>query len=544
MIPTGPIALVILDGWGIAPASKGNAVTQAKIPNISKLWNSCPHTQLSASQEAVGLPRGEEGNSEAGHLNLGAGRTVYQSLPRINMSVADGSFFTSPALEATCKHIKNNSSSLHLLGLLGAGGVHSNIEHLFALLRWAKDKRLTKVFLHLFTDGRDSPPTSSIKYLKIVEEKIRLCQLGKISTIVGRYFAMDRDNHWPRTQKTYEALTEAKGLLTPSYKQAIQNSYDKGITDEFIEPIIITEQGNPIGLISDNDAVIFFNFRIDRPRQLTKAFVLPDFEHLVIKKASFDPYAERYGKKQYQDEEVSAMTTFKRNKILKNLLFITMTEYEPELPVMTIFPPTQVELPLARVLADKGWRQLHIAETEKEKHVTYYFDGQRENPFSGEDWVVIPSPKVKTYDQMPEMSAYQIAEEVIKRTKLGFYNFILINFANPDMVGHTGVLNAGIKACQAADDSLGQIVKTITAYNGTCLITADHGNVEEMIDLNTNEVDTKHSTNPVPFIIVPPNSNQPSSLNLPKGILADVAPTILKLANIPQPQEMTGTSLI
>lgn len=536
-----PIVLIILDGWGIAPPSKGNAVSQAKTPNLNRLWHAYPHTQLEASGEVVGLPRGEPGNSETGHLNLGAGTIVFQSLPRINMAIADGSFFTNKTLWAASEHVKKNNSSLHLLGLIGSGGVHSNIEHLFALLYWAKEQGLRKIFLHLFTDGRDSPPTSSLKYLSLVEEKIKFYGVGKIASLMGRFYAMDRDYRWERIQKAYEALTEGKGILTSSYQKAIEQSYQKGQTDEFIEPIIIQENGKPRALISDNDAVIFFNFRIDRPRELTKAFVLPDFENLVIKKAAFDPYAERYGKRQY--EEIGKLTTFKRNKVCKNLLFVTMTEYEPGLPVMTIFPPDQVELPLARILSEKGWRQLHIAETEKERHVTYYFDGKRERPFPGEDWVVIPSPRVKTYDLKPEMSAYQVTEEVIKRIKLNVYDFILINFANPDMVGHTGVLKAGIKACEVVDECMGRVVETVIALGGICLVTADHGNVEEMINLNTGEVDTQHSIHPVPFIIVS-KQFQSSPMALSQGILADVAPTILKIARLPQPSRMTGKSLI
>lgn len=535
-----PIILIILDGWGLTSNLKGNAVALAKTPNIDKYWHIYPHTELEASQEAVGLPKGEPGNSEAGHLNLGAGRIVYQSLPQINMAIADGTFFQTEALKAVKEHLEKNKSNLHLLGLLGSGGVHSSIEHLFALLRWAKEQKIKNVFLHLFTDGRDSPPTSSRKFLALVEEKIKFYGLGAIASLIGRFYAMDRDNRWNRIQKAYEALTEGKGILTENYNQVIQKFYQVGKTDEFIEPIIISKNGKPIGLINDNDAVIFFNFRIDRPRELTKAFVLPDFENLTTKKKVFDPYAERYGKKQYAEEPVA--TPFQRHKICHNLLFTTMTEYEPGLPVLTIFPPNQINLPLARILSQENWRQLHIAETEKERHVTYYFDGKRETPFKEEDWVIIPSPKVKTYDLQPEMSANQITEEVIKRVKLNIYDFILINFANPDMVGHTGILNAGIKACETTDACLGKVVETTLALGGICLVTADHGNVEEMINLQTGKPDTQHSTNPVPFIITAKENNFP--LTLPKGVLADIAPTILKLAKISKPVSMTGESLI
>lgn len=536
-----PIVLLILDGWGIAPPSEGNAVSRANVPNIKRLYNVYPHTQLIASGEAVGLPRGEPGNSETGHLNLGAGKVVFQALPQINMAIADGTFFSSYALKAAKQHVNNNHSSLHLMGLIGSGGVHSNIEHLFALLRWTKEQNLTKVYLHLFTDGRDSSPTISLEYLKLIEERIKFYGVGKIATIMGRFYSMDRDNRWERTQRAYEALTDGKGIITNSYTPIISKLHQEGKSDEFIEPIIIQENNQPPNLINDNDAVIFFNFRIDRPRQLTKAFVLPDFENIIIKK-SFDPYAEKYGKKQYE-EEGKMITTFSRNKILHNLLFVTMTEYEADLPVLTILPPDQVDLPLCRILAEKSWRQLHIAETEKERHITYYFNGKRENSFSAEDWVIIPSPRVNTYDLKPEMSTYSITDEVIKRLKLNIYDFIVINFANPDMVGHTGVIKAGIRACEVADECLGKIVDVVTAQQGVCIITADHGNIEEMINLTTGEIDTQHSINPVPFIITGLQfQNKP--ILLPKGVLADITPTILKIADIPKTSFTTGKSLV
>jgi 2,3-bisphosphoglycerate-independent phosphoglycerate mutase len=537
-----PICLIILDGWGIAPPSKGNAVAQAKTPNISSFFNTYPHTQLDASENAVGLPNDEPGNSEAGHLNLGAGSIVLQSLPKINTSIADGTFFKSTALKKAVEHANKYNSNLHLMGLIGSGGVHSNIDHLSALLNFCKQQNLTKVYLHLFTDGRDSSPTSSIQYLKQIEEQTKNDGLGKIATLMGRFYAMDRDHRWERTKLAYEALTEGKGRLVSNYKTAIQESYNQEKTDEFIKPIILTENKKPVSIINDNDAVIFFNFRIDRPRQLTKAFVLPDFENMIIRKAAFDPYAERYGKRQYEDEG-KKLTTFQRKKVLTNLLFVTMTEYEPGLPVLNIFPPDQVAIPLARVLSENGWRQLHIAETEKERHVTYFFNGKRENPFPGEDWTIIPSPKVQTYDQQPEMSAPALTNELEKRIKLNIYDFILVNFANPDMVGHTGNIKAGIKACEIVDSCVGRVVNLATKLGGTCLITADHGNVEEMLDLNTGKVDTKHSTFPVPFIAVN-NNLKGRAVTLPTGILADIAPTILKLGNIPKSNNMTGKSLI
>ena len=532
-----PVVLIILDGWGLAPAGPGNAISQAKIPNFQKFWAAYSKTQLSASGQAVGLPKGERGNSEAGHLNLGAGQIVFQDLPRIDMAIADGNFFENPAFKQAVAHVKKNNSTLHLLGLIGAGGVHSSIEHLIALIHLAKTENISNLYLHLFTDGRDSPPTSAITYLQKVEEELRKTGVGKIASLMGRYFAMDRDNRWERTQKAYEALVLGVGKTGTSITQAIQESYAAGKTDEFIEPVILNKEG----LIKDNDAVIFFNFRIDRPRQLTKAFVLPDFEKLEIKKVSFDPYAERYGLKIY--EVPRGTTTFKRKKVLKNLFFVTLTEYEKGLPVVVAFPPEPVKLPLARILAENNLRQLHIAESEKYPHVTVFFDGGREQPFPGEDWVEIPSPKVATYDLKPEMSARELTEQLLKRLKSGLYDFILVNFANPDMVGHTGVISAGIKACEVVDECLGKIVNSVLNLGGCCLITADHGNIEEMINLTTGEIDTEHSTNPVPFIFVNKQLNLGGRI-LPRGILADVAPTILALFGINKPELMTGKNLL
>ncbi len=532
-----PVVLIILDGWGLAAAGPGNALTQAKTPNFHRFWAAYPRTQLSASGEAVGLPPREDGNSETGHLNLGAGQIVIQELPRINRSIADGTFFQIPAFKAAADHIRKNNSCLHLVGLIGAGGVHSSLEHLFALLQFVKKENLNKLFLHLFTDGRDSPPTAAMTYLGQVEKEMGKNGLGKIATLCGRYFGMDRDHRWERTQKAYEMMVSGVGQKVDSIEAGIQASYQAGKTDEFIEPLVIDQNG----LIQDGDAVIFFNFRVDRPRQLTKAFVLPDFENLVIKKAAFDPYAERYGVRQY--EAPKGTTTFHRKKILKGLFFVTMTEYEAGLPVQVGFIPDSVDLPLCRILAEKGLRQLHIAETEKERHVNYYFNGRRERPFPGEDRAEVPSPKVSTYDKKPEMAAYEVTETLIKRLKSDIYDFAVVNYANPDMVGHTGVLEAGIKACEVTDECLGRVVETTLNLGGAAIVTADHGNVEEMIDLQTGEVDTKHSTNPVPFIVADKKFDS-GGRSLVQGILADVAPTILAIMGIEKPAIMTGRNLL
>jgi len=534
---TKPVTLIILDGWGIAPPGPGNAISLAKTPNFDKFWAAFPHTQLTASGEAVGLPRGEDGNSETGHLNLGAGQIVFQDLPRINMSIAEGSFYQIPAFQQILQHVLKNNSSLHLLGLIGSGGVHSSLEHFYALLNLATQAGLKKVWLHLFTDGRDSPPTSAFVFLNQIQQAMEKNGVGQMATIIGRYFAMDRDCRWERTQKAYELLTEGKGEKVVSLKESIKKSYEDGKTDEFLEPLVI----NPEGLIKDNDGVIFANFRIDRPRQLTKAFVLPDFEKLKIAKAAFDPYAEKYGLKQYQNPD--GATTFKRKKILKNLFFVTMTEYEKGLPVQAAFPPEIVKIPLARILSENNLHQFHISETEKERFVTYYFNGQREKPFPNEEWLEVPSPKIPTYDLQPEMSAQKVTEEVLKKLTLSNPYFTLINFANPDMVGHTGVIPAGIKACEAVDECLRKIVNHVLNTNGTCVITADHGNVEEMLNPLSGEVETEHSSNPVPFIVVTRGLNI-SGQFLKEGILADVAPTILTMMKIDKPEIMTGRNLL
>jgi 2,3-bisphosphoglycerate-independent phosphoglycerate mutase len=534
------VVLIIMDGWGITKETRGNAVAQAKIPNLDKYWAAYPKTLLSASGEAVGLPTDEPGNSEAGHLNLGAGQIIFQELPIIDLSIADGSFFTIPAFLKVIEHVKKNQSHLHLLGLLGAGGVHSSLSHLFALLKLAKNQQLDQVYLHLFTDGRDSPPTAAPIYFNQVFAETSKLGIGQVASVIGRYYAMDRDLRWDRTQKAYDLMVLGKGEVYPSAKEGLNQSYKKKITDEFIEPFLVSKNGQK-HLIEDHDGIIFFNFRIDRPRQLTRAFVVPDFERMIHPKPAFDPYAERYGQRQY--ELPKGTTTFKREKILDDLFFVTMTEYEPDLPVAVAFIPETVKMPLARVLAEKEMRQFHISETEKERHVTYYFNGRREKPFPGEDWAEIPSPKVKTYDLQPEMSAYGVTEELLKRIKTGFYDFLLVNYANPDMVGHTGVLQAGIKACETVDDCVSRVVATALNLDGLCLITADHGNVEEMIDLKTGEIDTKHSTNPVPFMVVSRTVDHVGR-QLNKGILADVAPTVLSLLGLEPPILMTGKNLL
>lgn len=537
-----PVVLLILDGWGIAPASPGNAISQAKTPYFDQLYSAYPHTQLTAAGEAVGLPHGEDGNTEVGHINLGAGQIVYQDLPRINTAIADGSFFQNQALLSAINHAKKNNSTLHLIGLIGSGGVHTNNEHLFALIKLASLQKINQLSLHLFTDGRDSPPTTSQIYVAEVKKHLQTVGIGRIASIIGRYYAMDRDFRWARTEKAYRCLTEGLGQKAVTPEQAIQKSYQNQKTDEFIEPTnIVDASGTPLSLIKDNDAVIFYNFRVDRPRQLTKAFVLKDFE-AKANELAFDPLADKY-LQTHLSYKITTTPPFKRLKFLNNLLFVTMTEYQKGLPVHIAIEPLKVNYPLARIISERNLRQLHLAETEKERFVTYYFNGLREQAFTGEDWLIIPSPKVATYDLKPEMSTPEITQKLIEKLKLRQYQFILVNFACPDMVGHTGSIPASIKACQAVDQALTKIIPAVLAVNGTAVITADHGNTEELINLQTGQVDTEHSANPVPLIIVS-QAFQGKPRNLTPGVLADIAPTILKLLNIPKPPVMTGKSLI
>ncbi len=537
-----PVVLLILDGWGIAPEAPGNAVTLSKTPNISSYWAVYPHTQLSASGEAVGLPRGEPGNTETGHLNLGAGQIVYQDLLRINMSIADGSFFQNPVLADAIKHASSSGGNLHLMGLIGAGGVHSNIEHLFALLRYCKERGFSRALLHLFTDGRDSPPVSALTYVTQVRAAIAQEGIGQVASIMGRYYAMDRDFRWDRTQKAYLALTQGIGKPFSSPEEALQDHYSKGLTDEFLEPcVIVQNSGVPVGLIKPKDSAVFFNFRIDRPRQLTKCFVLDNFEVDANKNFSYDPFAIKYFKKHEIDNHTER-PLFPRGPKINDLYFVTLTEYEKGLDCPAAFPPQTIEMPLARLFAERNLRQLHASESEKERFVTYYFNGQREGSFPGEDRLIIPSPKVATYDLLPQMSALELTQEVISRINSREYDFILVNFANPDMVGHTGVIPAAIKAVETTDICVGNIVNSTLGLEGVVLITADHGNVEEMLNPRTGQVDTEHSAFPVPFIVIDRKNSTPQTL--PTGILADVAPTILKIMQIPKPPTMYGRSLL
>lgn len=542
------VLLVVLDGWGLSAPGPGNAVSLANLPNMRKFTSSFPHTQLEASGEAVGLPRGESGNTETGHLNLGAGRVVYQDLQRINISIADGGFYENQVLLGAVEHANKYNSNLHLMGLVGAGGVHSNLEHLFALIELAQKQNFNRVFLHLFTDGRDSPPTAAKIYISKIREIIEKHRgTGQIASIMGRYWAMDRDMRWDRTAKAYFALTKAQGNLFKTPEEAIDASYAEGKTDEFIEPSIMSNaEGQPIAQIRDNDAIIFFNFRIDRPRQLSRAFTFEDFSKANLP-VGFDPYLVKYQKSHLVTPPAIVGEPFERGAKINNLYFATMTQYEKaieESGAKVAFPPEGVKLPLGAVISSAGYKQLRVSESEKERFVTFYFNGQQEMAFEGEDRIIVPSPKVSTYDLKPEMSALEITESVLTRMKSqSGYKFILINFANPDMVGHTGNIGAAVRACEIVDECLGKLANWVMAYGGYMLITADHGNVEEMIDHSTGAIETEHSHNPVPFVAVSQKFiGKP--ITLTSGILADIAPTVLKLLGIPIPSNMTGRNLL
>lgn len=535
------VILIVLDGFGIAPPGPGNAITLANLMNYNSFLQLYPNTTLKASGEAVGLPQKEVGNTEVGHLSLGAGRIIYQDLPRINLSIADGSFYQRPALTKVIEHLKGTGGKLHLIGLLGEGTVHASLEHLYALLYFGKENNLQNLFIHVITDGRDSPPQSAMEIIGGLEEKLKQISIGRIATVMGRYYAMDRDRRWERTEKAYNSLTKGQGHYAASSNEAIKRAYAAKKTDEFIEPTVIIKDNKPLAFIEQGDAVIFLNYRIDRPRELTKAFVLDNFESDANKSFSFDPYATKYYKTHYPKENLLS-SPFQRGKKIKDLLFVTMTEYEKGLATEVVFPPIEVSSPFSRVLSEHGILQLKMAETEKERFVTFYFNGQKESPFEGEQRIIIPSPKVATYDLKPEMSAIELTNILIEKMREARYGFILLNFANPDMVGHTGHIQATVSSLQTVDNCLGKIVNALNNET-TLIITADHGNAEQKINPATGGISTEHTANPVPFLAIS-KAFRGQNARLQSGILADVAPTILNLLEIPVPSEMKGRNLL
>lgn len=506
-----PIVLIILDGWGIHPRKEGNAIAQAATPNMSGLAQRYPSTAISISGLDVGLPDGQMGNSEVGHMHLGSGRVIYQDLTLIHRVIDGGGFFSNPVFLDALRACKQSGGRLHLLGLLGDGGVHSHQRHLEALIELGRREKVEAIFLHLFLDGRDTPPTSGERFLLELEEKIKNYPAVRIATLSGRYYAMDRDKRWERTEKAYLVLTEGSGIQAKSPAEAVRKSYESKVTDEFVLPAVI--QGcAPEGMVRDGDAVIFFNFRADRARQLTRAFTEKEFKE------------------------------FPRKRLIRLSAYVTMTEYDRSFGLPVVFPPRELKNILGEIASREGIRQLRIAETEKYAHVTYFFNGGEERKFPLEERVLIPSVKdVPTYDLKPAMSAYEITQALLKQIQEQHYGLVILNFANADMVGHTGNFKATIRACEVVDECVGKIAQATLSRNGRAIITADHGNAEQMIDYDTGDIHTAHTTNPVPLILV---DEELKSRKLRSGTAIDVAPTILRLFAIPQPPEMTGRCLI
>ncbi len=506
-----PLALVILDGWGLSKKTRGNAIASARTPNLDRLFKEFPFTALSASGEDVGLPEGQMGNSEVGHLNIGAGRVVYQDFTRINKEIREGTFYTNKKLLAAIEHVKKNNSTLHLMGLLSDGGVHSHIKHLFALLDLAKSNSLQKVRVHCFLDGRDVPPDNALEYIQQLEDKFSAINIGKIATVMGRYYAMDRDHRWDRIKNAYDAMVLGEGLSASSASQAIKDSYRRNETDEFVRPtVIINSEDQNLNMVKDGDSVIIYNFRPDRARQITHAFVDREFEG------------------------------FNRTVRLNDLLFTCMTLYDDTIDAPVAYEPHFLVNTLGETLSKQGVKQLRLAETEKYAHVTFFFNGGMETPYPGEDRLLISSPKVKTYDLKPEMSAFEVTSAFLERLAAGECQVIIMNYANADMVGHTGILEVTVKAIEAVDYCLGQVIGAVLEKGGTALVTADHGNAEEMQD-EDGKPHTAHTTNHVPFILV--NESLKNALLRP-GRLEDIAPTVLYLLGIPKPPQMTGNCLI
>ena len=499
-----PVILIIMDGCGIAP-EKGNAVAAAKKPNLDRLFMANPHTQIGASGLDVGLPDGQMGNSEVGHTNMGAGRIVYQELTRITKSIKDGPFFTNPAFQKAIDNCKKNNSALHIFGLLSTGGVHSHLTHIYALVELAKRAGLSKVYLHAFLDGRDVPPKSGKDFAAQCDAKLKEIGVGKIATVSGRYYAMDRDKNWDRLNKAYSAIVYGEGQTASTAEEAIQNSYDKDTTDEFVLPTVIDK----VGTVKPNDSIIFANFRPDRARQLTRAFVDEKFDGFERKNGCFP------------------------------VTFVTMAQYDASMPNVTVaFPPEELSNTLGEYISKLGMTQLRIAETEKYAHVTFFFNGGVEDPYPGEDRILVKSPKVATYDLQPEMSAPEVTAKLVDAIHSGKYDMIILNFANCDMVGHTGVFPAAVKAVETVDTCVGKVTDAIADMGGVALITADHGNADKMVDEDGKPF-TAHTTNPVPFCVV----GYPCKLR-EGGCLADIAPTMLQIMNLKKPEEMTGKSLI
>ena len=517
-----PYAIIIMDGYGIAPASEGNAIAIDGSRNVERLKKEYPSSQLGASGMSVGLPDGQMGNSEVGHLNIGAGRIVYQDLTKITKAIQDGDFFENPALIRPMDEAKKNGKKLHLWGLCSRGGVHSHLTHLFALLRMAKERGLDQTYVHCFMDGRDEPPTSGAEFLTQLQEEMDRLGFGVIASISGRYYSMDRDNNWDREEKAYDMMTIGTGIHEENAVDAIRKSYAAGITDEFVLPTNICKGGVPVGLVEEGDSIISYNFRPDRARQIARMFSQKDF-----------PTVSADGKK----------IGFERKTGFLHPTFTGFAVYDSSFrDVDVAFPPDEIKNTLPQYLASLGKKQLHIAETEKYAHVTFFFNAKLEAPVEGETRIVIPSPKVATYDLKPEMSAYEVTERALQELSTGEYDAMILNFANCDMVGHTGIIPAAVKAVHTVDECVQRLLDKILSMGGGALVTADHGNADKMIDDDGVSPFTAHTTNPVPVILV---SEELKGVTLRKdGVLADLSPTLLEMMGLPQPAEMTGKSLI
>ena len=506
-----PVVLMILDGYGLNDNCDHNAVCEARTPVMDQLMSQCPYVKGNASGLAVGLPDGQMGNSEVGHLNMGAGRIVYQELTRITKAISDGDFFTVPEFLQAVENCKKNNSALHMWGLVSDGGVHSHIGHIYGLLELAKKNGLEKVYVHCFLDGRDTPPASGKSYVEALEAKMKELGVGKVASVSGRYYAMDRDNRWDRVKRAYDALTKGEGNQAQSAVSGIQASYNAEKNDEFVEPFVVTENGKPVAVVKDGDSVIFFNFRPDRARELTRAFCDDEFQG------------------------------FEREKRL-NLTYVCFTDYDETINnKLVAFKKESIINTFGEFLADHNMTQARIAETEKYAHVTFFFNGGVEEPNKGEDRILVPSPKVATYDLQPEMSAPVVCDKLVEAVTSGKYDVIIVNFANPDMVGHTGMEDAAIKAIETVDACVGRTVDAVKEMNGVLFICADHGNAEQLLDYETGEPFTAHTTNPVPFILV---NADPADKLREGGCLADIAPTLIELMGMEQPKEMTGKSLL
>ena len=504
-----PVVLMVLDGWGINPRKQGNAIATAKTPNLDRLMKEYPHAKLACSGESVGLPPGTMGNSEVGHLNIGAGRVVKQDMMRIRHSIEDGSFYSNPALLGAAENCKKNGSAFHIIGLFSDGLVHSDPMHLKAVLEFCRRQKVGRVFIHAVLDGRDTPPKSAEKFLLETEGWMKELGVGKYATTGGRYWYMDRDKRWDRVKKAYDVMTLGEGEKADSAMEALGNSYAKNETDEFVKPTVIEENGKPVALVEDNDSIVFFNYRSDRPRELTSAFVLDNFDGFERKRRP-------------------------------RVHFVTMTQYDVRLPVPVMFPPEKISMGLGETLAKSGKTQLRIAETEKYAHVTFFFNGGVEKPNEGEDRILVQSPKVPTYDLKPEMSAYEVTEKLVEALGSGKYDVVVVNYANCDMVGHTGVFGAAVKAVEAVDSCVGKVVAKALEIGGALVITADHGNAEEMLDEKGGVV-TAHSTNPVNVIVV---GKGLENAKIHDGMLRDLSPTVLALLGLKAPREMDGKPLV